>query len=163
MTLSINSNFDQITISSTLLDNFIADPSLYTSIAITGKLNCAETGTTYTYTSASPITDSTEVSTDSGTEYINPDFFSATTFADGVYGFSIVLTPLVGATSKESSCIFVDQFIACNIEPACKDKMLWHYILTNTQDCNCNCAKLCEFYNLIIEEETPIQSGCTSC
>lgn len=150
MTLSINVPTNTIiTISSTLLDNFIASPSSYTEIEITGKINCAG-AVTKTYTASSLITGSTDVRTSGGVETIVPNFFSATTFSNGVYGFEVALTNLSGSVTKDNGCLFVDNGdIFCAIDKDCQDKLMYYYTLEKSQNCSCNCANLCELLTAI--------------
>lgn len=150
MTLSINTPTNTIiTISSTLLDSFIASPSSYTKIEITGKINCAG-AVTKTYTASSLITGSTDVRTSGGVETIVPNFFSATTFSNGIYGFEVALTNLSGSVTKDNGCLFVDEgSIFCAIDKDNLEKMMYYYTLQNAQNCSCNCTNLCDILTAI--------------
>lgn len=148
MVLTINTDCDQITITSTLLNNFIAAPSSYTKVEVIGKYQCG-TAIVKEYTSSSPIGATGDVITSGGTEYINPSFFSADDFSDGIYSITVKLYPLSGSPTSDAGCLFVDCNTLCNI---CIDdlwSLLYHYTITNTQDCGCDCQKLCDMFSLI--------------
>lgn len=155
MILSINHPTNTIiTISSTLLDNFIASPSSYTKIEITGKINCTG-AVTKTYSSTSLITGSTDVRTSAGVETIVPNFFSTTAFANGVYGFEVALTSLSGNTTKDAGCLFVDEgSIFCAIDKNDSTKLEYYYALEKGQNCSCNCTNLCDILTAIQDSTT---------
>lgn len=151
MTLAINHPTNNvITISSTLLDNFILSPSSYSKIEITGKINCSG-AVTKTYSFASLITGSTDVRTNAGVETIVPNFFSATTFSNGVYGFEVALTNLTGSVNKDSGCLFVHGDSFCKLN--CIEDFMYFYALQNSQTCSCNCSNLCDIYTMLFSSE----------
>lgn len=161
MTLSINDTYTVINISSSFLDLFIGTPASYTKLEVIGELNCSGTTTTKTYTAASPITGSTDVRTSGGVETIVPNFFGLTTFADGIYKFTLQLTTLSGTSSTDVSCVFSDVTTKCNIPQDCLEKQMLHYTLGQSQGCGCDCAKLCEIYDLINDTTTENGCGCS--
>lgn len=161
MTLSANSPTNTvITISSTLLDNFIASPSSYSKIEITGKINCTG-AVTKTYSSTSLITASTDVRTSGGVETIVPNFFSSTTFSNGVYGFEVALTNLSGSINKDNGCLFVDDGkIFCAIDKDCTDKLMYYYTLEKAHNCSCNCTNLCDILSFIQDTNPSNDCNC---
>lgn len=159
MTLS-NTTFTSITISSTLLDSFIANPSSYIQVQVIGDITCSGTTTTKTYTSTSPITGSTDVRTSTGVETIVPNFFGLTTFGNGIYSFTVELTSITGNTTKDRGCIFIDVDVKCNIPAECLDKQMLHYTLTQSQSCDCDCNRLCEILNTITDSTTDNDCNC---
>lgn len=161
MTLSINSDFDRIAIASDLLDSFIANPSAYSKIEVTGKINCSETGTTHEFKVGKLITNLSVVQTNAGAESIVPAFFGTTTFGNGIYGFSIQLTTLLGTTTVDAGCLFVDVDIRCSIPADNLEKQMLHYVLTMSQDCSCNCQQLCDIYNELTSEDS--SANCSHC
>lgn len=172
MNLEINLAHTLITVSSDLLDNFVADPSLFADIVIEGFYNDTETSTSKTYTNADPIDDTTDVATSAGVETIKPSFFSGTSFGNGVYHFIITLTTEVGI-SVEEGCLFVDTTtdgLAClvndyRLSTATQEKKILagldYFLLMNSQDCNCKCPELIDLYNDLYKKVTtqPCQ-GC---
>ena len=153
MILSINTTFDAITINSTLLDSFIAAPASYKEIEVIGQINCTGNLTSKVYKSTSPITASTDVRTNAGVETIVPNFFGFTTYGNGIYSFTVKLTTNGGNTSTDAGCLFIDKDLKCTIPVEDYKKQMLHYTLVQSQDCNCNCTKLCDIYIEIIDEE----------
>lgn len=155
MTLTANQSIvddvticETITIDSTLLNSFIAAPGTYTKVEVIGTFNCT-TVVTKTYSSTALIGATGDVITVAGVEKINPSMFSTTSFSNGVFGFTVKLYPLSGVASTDSGCIFVDNTVACTICTEDLQSMMYHYILTESQDCGCDCQKLCDMYSLI--------------
>ena len=168
MILSINNLHTILTVSSTLLDDFIATPGDYTKITITGYFNDVDTGVTEEYDEDNLITSSTNVATSAGVETINPAFFTTTSFAQGVYHFLITLY----GTDIESDegCIFVDDTLGCTIDDYRLEETnqfkklnagIDYFILKNTANCQCNCNELIEIYNNLITQTS--NSNCTTC
>lgn len=171
MVLSINSPTNTIiTISSTLLDDFIATPASYTDIDIQIYFNSTTDSTTETYSNSVPITGVTNVATNAGVETINPAFFGATEFAQGIYHVVIALTSDAEIQTDEG-CLFVEDTIACDVNTYRLDTThtlqqridagLDYYMLTKSQDCTCGCDDLTEIYNnLVIKLDS---NPCTTC
>lgn len=169
MTLSINGTFDLITVSSEELDDFISSPGSYVDVVVTGYYNSTTDSTSKTYTSTSPITGSTDVSTSAGVEKINPSFFGGTAFEAGVYYFTVTLTSEAGIEVDEG-CIFVDDGIACLVDDyrigdaTINDKILAgidYTLLLNSQQCACKCLQLIELYNSLYKKLTT--NSCQGC
>lgn len=170
MTLSINNDRTQLFIESTILDDFIATPSDYTDVDIQIYFNSTTSSTTETYTDADPITTSTNVASNAGVETINPAFFGATEFAQGIYHFIITLSSESEIQTSEG-CLFVEDTIACDVNTyrllstVDLNKRLNagidYYMLTQSQSCTCGCDNLIEIYNNLIT--TIANNPCTTC
>jgi hypothetical protein len=169
MTLTINPARTLITVTSSLLDNFIATPAAYTKITIKGYFNNTASPVTKEYTSLIPITSSTDVATNAGVETINPSFFLTTEFVQGIYQFDITLT---GSTSieQESGCLLVEEDLACqvsdyrNLDKTVQEKLMVmsdYFLLRNSQECPCKCEYLMTLYlNLLTTLEN---NNCQTC
>jgi len=170
MTLTINSPTNTlITISSTLLDDFIATPADYTSLTIVGYFNDTTTGITEIYTEADPITTITNVASNAGVETILPSFFSATEFAQGVYQFTITL--IGDEIEVDEGCIYVEDGLKCDIDDyllatgtELNDKLfvgIQYQSLLNATVCACKCDNLIEIYNYLIKQiDTSVCKTC---
>ncbi len=148
MTLTSLENCTQIGITSTLLNNFITAPASYTKLEVLITWQCG-TNIVKTYTSVAPIIGTGDVVTITGSEFINPSFFGTEEFADGVYSIVVKLYPLSGSPSTDSGCIFIDCNTKCTICTDDLTSIMYHYTITNTQDCGCDCQKLCDMFSLI--------------
>jgi hypothetical protein len=171
MTLSINSPANtQITISSTLLNSFIASPASYTDVKVQMYFNSTSASTTETYTSTRLITSSTPVSTSAGLEYINTSFLNTSVFAQGVYHIVVTLTSSSEILTDEG-CLFVEDDIACDVNTyrllstvdlnKRLNAGLDYYMLTKSQDCSCGCDNLIEIYNNLVT--TLANNTCSTC
>ena len=170
MTLSINEDRTVITIVDSLLNSFIAAPADYTDIDIQIYFNSTTTATTETYTDADPITTSTNVASNGGVETVNPAFFSATEFAQGIYHFTITLTS-ESEIETSDGCLFVEDTIACDVNTyrllstvdltKRLNAGIDYYMLTKSQSCTCGCDNLIEIYNNLIT--TVANNTCTTC
>ena len=174
MTITINESCTLITVSSTILDDFIAAPASYTDIKIKGTL-LTNDGITKTYTDASPITAITDVATSGGVETILPTFFgdTNTVFSNGVFKFEITLTG-GSSVATDDGCIFVD----CAADSACTGAMLEsiynldiddpdralmlldYNLLIRINDCQCKCDKAIAIYEHL---NTKLGNTCISC
>ena len=114
MTLTCNSDRTLITVSSTLLDDFIDAPEDYTNIEVKIYFNSTTVSTTETYTEDDPITTTTNVASNGGVETINPAFFTTTSFAQGIYHVVITLTS-TDSIQTDEGCLFVEDTIACDV------------------------------------------------
>jgi len=168
MTLSINTARTVLTISSTLLDLFVATPASYVNITVAGYVSDPDTATTETYSFSSLITASTNVRTSAGTETIVPAFFSATTFSEGVYKFVVTLTSEANVQTDEG-CVFIHEDLKCTVDTNLLDETvpilervlngLKYQSLINTDECPCKCDEKMELYNNLIL----INEGCKTC
>lgn len=170
MTITYNSDRTLLTVSSTLLDDFIADETAYTNIKVQIFFNSTTSSTTETYTENTPITTTTNVASNGGVETINPAFFGVTEFAQGIYHVIITLTSGTQIETDEG-CIFVEDTIACDVNEyrllstVDLNKRLNvgidYYMLTKSQSCTCGCDNLVEIYNNLIT--TVANNTCTTC
>ena len=171
MNLSINSPTNTIiTITSTLLNSFIAAPASFTDVTIQIFFNSTTTSTTETYTSADPITGSTNVATNAGVETILPAFFGGTEFAEGIYSILITLSSDEEILT-DAGCLFVQDTIACDVNTyrlittVDLNKRLSagidYYMLTQSQECVCGCDNLIEIYNNLVT--TIANNTCSTC
>lgn len=168
MTLSINSGLTQISILDTLLNTFLAAPASYTDIDIQIYLNSTTDSTTKTYSVSVPITTSTPVASVSSLEYINPSFFSATTFEQGVYHFLITLTSEEEIQTSEG-CLYIEDGLRCDVDEHLLDESvdiltrvlngLKYDSLVSAAECPCKCDKKIEIYNDLIDLSNTCQ-GC---
>ena len=167
MTLTPNLARTEILVSSTLLDSFVANPANYVNITIRIYYNSLTDSTVETYTDASPLTSSTNVSTLAGVEKINPAFFSGTEFQQGVYHVLITLTA-EGEIQTDEGCVFVEDDLACTIDTYRLNETnqtkklnagLDYFLLKNLQDCSCQCEGMIEIYNNLIN----INNKCKTC
>lgn len=172
MTLTINSTCDLITVSSTLLDDFITDPSAYTDIKVIGTY-LSNDGITKTYTQLIPITSSTDVATNADIETIKPSFFDATVFSSGIYSFEIVLRSN-SEVESDDGCIFIDciptddcigsmlkSIYDLDLTDSNRIEMLLDYnLLTRINDCQCKCDKALVIYNYL---NNKITDKCKTC
>ena len=170
MTLSINEDRTVITVVDSLLNSFIATPASYTDIDIQIYFNSTTDSTTETYSNSVPITGVTNVATNGGVETINPAFFGAIEFAQGIYHIVITLTSESEIETSEG-CLFVEDGVACDINTYRLDTShtlterlnvgLDYYMLTKSQSCTCGCDNLIEIYNnlVLILDNNP----CTTC
>ena len=164
MTLTLNtSTCDEITVASTILDDFIAAPASYISLLITATYNNGE-AVTRTYTDVSPITGTTDISTNAGVETINPSLFGMTTFSNGVYSFDFLLKSS-GQTESEEGCIFVDCIPTGECIGSIK-KQIYELDVTDKEfailaasydllskigECQCKCDKAYTIYENLID------------
>lgn len=167
MTVTINSLHTVLTLSSTLLNNFIGNEEDYTKITITGYFNDTETGVTETYDEDDPITSSTNVRTEAGVETLVPAFFTTTEFGEGVYHF---LVTLYGETIEtDSGCIYVEDGLKCDVDDYMLDESipilervlagLKYNSIVSSAECPCKCDQKIEIYNSL----THIQDTCKTC
>ena len=166
--ISINTTRTIITIESTLLDSFIATPASYTNVVITGSIS-GGSDVVETYSSTNLITAVTNVATNAGIETINPAFFTATEFVQGVYQFDIKLTSAT-TIEQETFCLFVENGLACsvndyrNLEKTLQEKLLVtsdYLLLKESTECACKCEQLVEIYNNLIT--TLSNQKCSTC
>lgn len=170
MILSYNTDRTIITISSSLLDDFIATPEDYTDVDIQIYFNSTTSSTTETYSEDDLITDVTNVATDSGVTWVNPAFFNTTEFSQGIYHVVITLTS-TGSIQTDEGCIFIESTIACDVNDyrllstVDLNKRLNvgidYYMLTKSQSCTCGCDNLVEIYNNLIT--TLANNTCSTC
>lgn len=167
MVLSLNTAKTLMTISSTLLDDFIASPSSYTKITIQGYYNDTTTGITKEYDGGNLITSSTDVATNAGIETINPSFFSTTSFGQGVYHF--VITLFGTDIETDEGCIFSNVDLGCTVNDYREEETnqlkklnagIDYFMLINTTECQCECNKLIEIYNNLI---ATVVNKCSTC
>jgi hypothetical protein len=161
MTISINSSFNLMTISSTALDTFVASPSNYIELSVKGYHNSTTSFKEEKYSVSNPITNLTNIATGSGIEYIKPEFFDNGVFTDGVYHF-IFTFKSENEIVTEEACIFVDKDFKCKIddyrinEVIPFEKRMFavsdYFLLKNTSECQCKCGNLIEIYNNLIED-----------
>ncbi len=170
MTLTIDSSRTSITIDSTLLDNFIANPGNYTNVAVRMYVSDISSYTEEVYDSSNPITSSTNVQTNGGVETIVPGFLNASEFAQGQYKVEVILTDSSGITTDQG-CLFVEDTIKCDIDNLRSDVSLSdeekvllgldYFLLSMTASCDCECDKLIDLYNnLILRISNNDCSGC---
>jgi len=169
MTLSINTNRALFTISSTLLDSFIASPASYTDIKIQIYQNDVVNSTIKTYTSTNLITSSTDVATIAGVEYINPSFLNASEFVQGVYDIIVTLTS-PSQIQTDEGCFYVENGLKCQIDDILVNESksieerilegLKYQSLISATDCVCKCKEKIQLYLNLIKS---ISNQCQTC
>ena len=170
MTLTIdNTTRANIIIASTILDDFITAPASYTNIKIQIYQNSITDSVTETYTDSDPIDATTNVATVAGTEYINPAFFGATEFVQGVYHVIVTLTD-DSSIQTDEGCIYVENGLKClvddyliNEKPTVQERILQglkYQSLISATECPCKCDKKTELYLDLIDSLT---NKCTTC
>lgn len=151
MTITYNSNYTVITITSTNLDPF----SGIDTVTLTGTIQCEGT---YSDTIVSGDVTAGAFTLDTTT------LFGSATLDDGIYGFKLVINKTDGSIITEYGCLFVDNETTCKVmekvvETGSTDLSLLSYLLTYGQDCDCDCSDLCTIYKKVIDE----LDNCTSC
>lgn len=163
MTITVNSDCTSIQFESTLIDNYVGDPTIALSIQFE---DCD--GTTYTYdieagdvTSGSPnfVT-------------ITPDLIisaSATEFSDGVYQVTLTADD-DGTISTEVQCMLVDCALECRVfdyqsENITSRVSQYYEALKLGEQCdNCSCTGMCALYQkilTILQTSTDNDCGCS--
>jgi len=168
MTLTVNEDRTIITVVSTLLTDFVGNEGDYTNIIIQIYFNSTTNSTSETYDEDNLITSVTNVFDNSGTNGINPAFFDATEFAQGVYHIIITLTSEASIQTDEG-CIFVEEDLGCDLDEYLLDenRPILERVLAGekykrllaAQDCACKCDKKITIYNSLVD----IQNSCQSC
>lgn len=151
MVITTNSDFSTITIQS---DNLASFASI-SSVSLTGKINCE--GTYSDTIVEGDVTDST-FTVDLST------LFGTSSLSDSIYSFILTTTMDDDETFVEYGCVFVDNDTKCQVATCVKDKQMLelqldHWIITQAQDCDCNCETLCTIYKRLLNE----LSSCQSC
>lgn len=169
MILVTNTARTQITITSDLLNLFITSPSSYTSVEVKIFQNSTTTSTTKTYTPTSLITSSTDVSTVSGIEYINPSFFGTTEFVQGVYDVIVTLNSSTRIQTEEG-CLYVENGLKCQVDTLLVDETktiqerilegLKYQSLVSSAECPCKCKDKVELYLNLVDS---ITNKCHTC
>jgi hypothetical protein len=169
MVLTIDTNRTQITIVDTLLDLFIATPASYTKVDVQIFHNSSTTSTTKTYTSLAPIGATGDVVTIADVEYINPSFFTAVEFVQGVYYVVVTLTSSSQIQTSEG-CLYVENGLKCQVDTLLLDETktiqervlegLKYQSLVSSAECPCKCKDKIELYlNLV----NTITNKCKTC
>lgn len=161
MTISINSSFNLMTVTSDVLDSFIAAPANYIELSVKGYHNSTTSFKEEKYTVLNPITNLTNVATAAGIEYIKPEFFENSFFTDGVYHFVVTLKS-ENQILTEEGCIFVDKDFKCKLdeyrvnEKIPFEKRIFavsdYFLLKNSSECQCKCGILIDIYNNLIDD-----------
>ena len=159
MTLTINPALDLITVSSSLLDGFIASPISYTSLTVTIYHNSTETSVSEVYTDTDPITAITNVQTNAGVETIVPECLNMDTFTQGVYHVVISLKSSTQIQTEEG-CLYVENGLKCLVDDYMLDETksmedrvltgLKYNILLDVANCDCKCDKYIDLYNNLV-------------
>jgi len=162
MTLS-NNNCNTVTITSSIITDFLANATPFTKIEFKGTYN--DVSKTVTITTAFPDCNSTnaEIRNCSGTIRIYPNLFNQTEkLADGIFRVDIKAYYDDGTISTEFACIFVDCETKCKVvESQCLEAMMYHYVLTESYSCNCACDKLQEIWEAL--ETLLTKNNCNGC
>jgi hypothetical protein len=147
MTITHNSDYSVITITSTNLSDF----SLLSSVTLSATINCSTTEYTDTIVEGDVTTNSfnVDISTMFGTD----------TLEDSVYEFVLTINKNDSTTVKEYGCLFVDNETKCKVAECVKDKQnlelqLDYYILSRASGCSCACSDMCKIYNRLKNELT---------
>ena len=168
MTLTINTGRTQISILDSLLNAFLIAPANYTGIDIQIYYNSTTSSVTETYSAAVPITTSTPVASITGLEYINPSFFGATIFEQGVYHILITLTSDSEIETSEG-CLYVENGLKCDVDEYLLNPSvdilervlagIKYQSLISATECPCKCDKKIKIYNNLID----INNTCQGC
>lgn len=170
MTLS-NNNCETIEVTSTILDDVIANPGDYLRVEVESTVNCC--------------TEVFEVELEPGDVVgwnITPALYGLESFIDGIYKVKIRAVKTDNSWAEEENCFFLDcetkckvatfvtAFLSHDVEE--KEEALYvtmiHYALINASNCGCNCAELCNLYfelSEILASRTPLtnQNICSTC
>jgi len=161
MTLQ-NNNCQTLTLVSTTLDAYRADPSPFTKIEFKGTYNNIDKTATITSGIADCNSTGAEIRTCSNIIYAYPELFNQTgSLADGVYKVEIKAFYDDDSITTEFACVFVDCETKCKVlEAQCIEATLWHYILTQSYSCNCSCDKLQDIWDAL---QVKLSNGCKEC
>lgn len=86
-----------------------------------------------------------------------------TKFADGVYYAEIQFdySQESDTVNKDgNTCFFIDYDLKCNIDFLNPDLMRKYKALKYSQNCDCNCAMLCEIFNSLTQTPTTNDNNC---
>jgi hypothetical protein len=152
MTATANSDYSVITMNSANLTTFVG----VDSVTLYGTINC--TGDYSDTIVSGDVDGSGNWTLDSTT------LFSEAALDDGIYGFKLVISKTDDSVITEHTCLFVDNETTCNVATEVSttgetDLAMYAYILSNAQNCDCDCSDLCVIYKKILNE----LSDCTSC
>jgi len=147
---------------SQVLSDFADDYTQFTKIEVTGTY--AKTDELFTFTNELPLCDtlSRPIGTCDGNVYAYPELFNQQVdLSDGVYKIEIKGFYDDDTIATEFACIFVDCETKCKVlEAQCIEATLWHYILTQSYSCNCNCDKLQDIWDAL---QAKLDNGCNGC
>lgn len=153
MVISANSDFSTVTIQSDNLTDFTD----IDTVTLSAKVNCEG--------SYSDTIIEGDVTLLTGTFTVDLlTLFGSSTLADSIYSFVLTILYNDETVDVEYGCLFVDNETKCNVAQCVKDKQMLelqldHWIITASQDCNCNCENLCTIYKRMLNE----LSSCQSC
>lgn len=157
MLISVASDYSKLTVSSSDIDDVIANVGNYIGITVTVSKNCCD-NTTYTYSLALPTISSDYFNLNTGLDIL-PAFIDEDEFIDGVYKVTIVIELDDNSKITEHNCLFVDNETNCNLAEGIinledDDKihaLMLHYGLIQGSGCGCNCDELCTLYNDLLK------------
>lgn len=162
MTISVSLDYDQITFSSTSLAGFTA-----TTMRLNYKKTCGTLSADIPLTSKIPT-----ISNNSLTLAVTDIFPNDTVFPDGVYYFILTVTgtnssTIVGTLTLRG-CIYIGTTSRCKAVlkyNETQDEMIPLLIkaLDFANDCDsCDCSKMCDIYNSLINKLTTSTSTSNS-
>lgn len=153
MTVSTNSDYSTIQITSSNLTSFAA----ISSVVLYGTIGCDG--------DYSDTIIEADVTLATGTFTVDlSELFGTTSLDDNIYGFKLVITKTDDSIITEYNCLFVDNETTCAIadkvvSSGSTDLALYGYLLKYGQDCDCDCSDLCIIFKKLQNE----LSDCTSC
>lgn len=162
MTISVSLDYDQITFSSTSLAGFTA-----TTMKLNYKKTCGTLSSDIPLTSKIPT-----ISNNSLTLAVTDIFPNDTVFPDGVYYFILTVigtnSSTVDGTLTLRGCIYIGTTSRCKAVlkyNETQDEMIPLLIkaLDFANDCDsCDCSKMCDIYNSLINKLTTSTSTSNS-
>lgn len=152
--MKVTSSCNNLTFKSSVLTG---EGKNITAIVLKTKLNCSSTQSSVILTSLKNSVEGDELIVPA-TAYYNDA--NKTTYCDGIYNFSLVVTYTLGETetlysATDTSCVFIDCETKCkvmdNYALVKNPKILYfYYALVNSADCDvCNCTNMCSLYTEI--------------
>ena len=148
---------EYLTISSAILDDWQASPEDYVSLTFTGSVNNGVSITTVVETLG---TDGPIQLVD-GEVRVFPVFFNLTSLVDGVYSMRLTALTTQDTTEQDATCYFHDcSGLRCRI--TMPKQLAFHYALTHSNGCVCDCVKMHTVYEAFLASLTEInhESDC---
>lgn len=88
-------------------------------------------------------------------------------FPDGIYNFEVKFRHPVAEYTYErttKNCFFIDYDLKCKLDLCDKVKVRLYRALLYGNDCDsCDCAKMCEIYNILINKISNTNAGDCGC
>ena len=118
------------------------------------------------------FTSNTDIVINNDSIYILPSFFDLTSFVNGIYSITAILTTTANVLIEERACLFVDCTLGAALhklvdEDKCDTHsmhlLLMHYTLKEASNGNCNCSDMYSIFDYLsqnINQEIITDCGC---